>query len=130
MQAVSPRLGIIQVGADNVYGHPDEATLANLKALGATVLRTDEHGRILVRTDGRECQVFLGPPVDLNAASLEEIQALPGIGPVLARRIVAGRPFCSIDELAKVPGIGPGTLRKLRGLITLGEVEAGCASVP
>ncbi|MGI6559345.1 MAG: MBL fold metallo-hydrolase [Limnochordia bacterium] len=130
LQAVSPRIGVIQVGADNVYGHPDEKALENLKAAGAMVFRTDEYGRILIRTDGADLQIFLGPPLDLNEASLEEIEALPGIGPVLARRIVAGRPFGSIEELTNVPGIGPGTLRKLRGLIRVSEVEAKCASAP
>ncbi|MGI6036065.1 MAG: MBL fold metallo-hydrolase [Limnochordia bacterium] len=133
LQAASPRIGVIQVGVDNVYGLPDEQTLENLEALGTTVLRTDEKGRILIRTDGRDWQVFLGPPLDLNEANLGEIQALPGIGPVLAQRIIAYRekgPFRSIDELTRIWGIGPARLAELRGLITVKEVEAGCVSVP
>ncbi len=44
--------------------------------------------------------------LDINAASSEALQTLPGIGPVLAARIIAARPFKSADELARVSGIG------------------------
>jgi len=55
-----------------------------------------------------------GRPVDLNAADAALLEALPGIGPVRARAIVAARPFGAVDELERVPGIGPRTLRALR----------------
>jgi len=52
--------------------------------------------------------------IDLNAADESELQALPGIGPALAARIVAYRetngPFASVDELADVSGITPNIL--------------------
>lgn len=52
-----------------------------------------------------------GGRVDLNTATAAELDALPGIGPVLAERIVAYRdaegPFRSVDQLEDVPGIGP-----------------------
>ncbi len=53
-------------------------------------------------------------PVSLNRASLEDLEALPGIGPVLARRILEGRPYETVEDLLKVKGIGPATLEKLR----------------
>lgn len=56
----------------------------------------------------------LGVPVDLNAASLAELESLPGIGPALARAIVAGRPYASVDALRRVRGIGPARLAGLR----------------
>jgi competence protein ComEA len=55
--------------------------------------------------------------VDLNAAPAAEIEALPGVGPVLAARIVAERargPFASPEDLARVPGVGPGTIERVR----------------
>jgi competence protein ComEA len=61
-----------------------------------------------------------GDPVDVNSASAEELQKLPGVGKVLASRIIAERekaPFRSAEDLRRVPGIGPKTLEKLRPLV-------------
>lgn len=55
--------------------------------------------------------------VDLNSATTEELMSLPAIGPKMAERIEAGRPFTSVDDLQRVPGIGPKTLEKLRPLV-------------
>ena len=59
--------------------------------------------------------------VDLNAATLEELDALPGVGPVTAAAIIAWRDangrFASIDQLGDVDGIGPARLEKLRDLV-------------
>ena len=60
-------------------------------------------------------------PLDLNRASVEELTGLPGIGTVLAERIVAYReahgPFASVEELLRVSGIGEKKLASLEGLI-------------
>jgi competence protein ComEA len=62
-------------------------------------------------------------PVDLNAAGAAELDALPGIGPVLAQRIVDYRtrngPFASVDQLDDVPGIGPAIFAELAQLVTV-----------
>ena len=62
-----------------------------------------------------------GGRVDLNAASAEELESLPGIGPSLAGAIVAYReangPFDGVDDLDDVPGIGPKTLENIRPLV-------------
>jgi competence protein ComEA len=58
-------------------------------------------------------------PVHLNSASVAELDALPGIGPVLAQRIVDHRgqhgPFQQVGDLQDVPGIGPAILEGLAG---------------
>ena len=64
-----------------------------------------------------------GGPVDLNAATAADLDALPGIGPVLAQRIVEHRerngPFRSVEQLDDVPGIGPATYAELAELVTV-----------
>lgn len=59
--------------------------------------------------------------VNVNRASLEELQTLPGVGPVLAERIVTHResrgPFQVVEDLLDVPGIGEGRLADLRDRI-------------
>ncbi|HUX71684.1 MAG TPA: helix-hairpin-helix domain-containing protein [Cellulomonadaceae bacterium] len=67
---------------------------------------------------GQGAAVAAGAPLDLNAATLAELDALPGIGPVLAQRILDWRAahgrFTDVEELAEVSGIGPSALSRLR----------------
>lgn len=66
-----------------------------------------------------------GQPLDINTASADQLDQLPGIGPTAAQKIVEYRQanglFTSVDELLKVPGIGPTILEQIRGLITVGK---------
>ena len=66
-------------------------------------------------------------PVSLNAATATELLSLPGIGPVLAERIVAYRertgPFLCVGDLRKVTGIGPAKLERLRPHIEVGRAS-------
>lgn len=70
--------------------------------------------------DGRTGGTF---PVPINAASVAELEALPGIGPKIAQAIVDYRnahgPFVSMEAILEVKGIGEATLERIRDLITL-----------
>jgi len=61
-------------------------------------------------------------PVDLNSATAEQLDALPGVGPATADAIIRDREahgaFHSVDDLARVRGIGPAKLAQLRDLVT------------
>ena len=62
-------------------------------------------------------------PVDLNSATAEQLDALPGVGPATAQAIVDHRdrngPFASVDALGDVRGIGPAKLEALRPLVVV-----------
>lgn len=62
--------------------------------------------------------------VDLNSATAEQLDTLPGVGPVTAKSIIEWRAqhgkFTSVDQLGEVDGIGPARLAKLRDLVTVG----------
>lgn len=65
-----------------------------------------------------EVNPYLETRVSLNRASLAELEALPGVGPELARRIVEHRPYLEVEDLLEVPGIGPEKLEALRPWVT------------
>ncbi len=58
-------------------------------------------------------------PIDPNRASPQELQAIPGIGPVLARRIIDGRPYRQIDDLRRVKGFGAHKLDEVRPYLAI-----------
>lgn len=72
-----------------------------------------------------------GPPssggdlLDINIATKDELDALPGIGPTTAQNIVTYRdengPFSSIEDIMNVPGVGPSTFDAIKNLITAGQ---------
>ncbi len=64
----------------------------------------------------------LKEPVDVNEASVDKLQQIPGIGRVMAARIIAARtqkPFETVDDLRRVPGIGVKTLEKIRPYVVV-----------
>ncbi|MFT3900483.1 MAG: ComEA family DNA-binding protein [Gordonia sp. (in: high G+C Gram-positive bacteria)] len=66
-----------------------------------------------------------GGKIDLNTATEQQLDGLPGVGPVTAKAIVDWRTahgrFTSVDQLTEVDGIGPARLQRLRDLVTVGS---------
>jgi len=75
-------------------------------------------------------------PINLNTASSEELQQVPGIGPVTAEKILQMRKsygaFKSVDDLSAIRGIGPKRLEKMRKYLTVGKATSATkpASTP
>ena len=70
----------------------------------------------------------LGLAIDPNQATAADLEAIPGIGPVLARRIIEFReeqgPFQNIEDLLAVKGLGPGKLKKISPYLEVSEIGA------
>ncbi|MBV9013264.1 MAG: helix-hairpin-helix domain-containing protein [Pseudonocardiales bacterium] len=125
---------------------PEGARVADaLAAAGGALPGTDLISLNIARrlSDGEQLLVGVAPPpgqpagsvavgaagggsgasraVDLNAATLEQLDGLPGVGPVTAQRILDWRAahgrFTSVNQLREVSGIGPARLADLRSLV-------------
>jgi len=134
LDAVNPEAAVIMVGEDNRYGHPHEETLVSLTEAGVEIYRTDEHGNIIVTTDGNTYNFDVAPyrydpvvdpdpdtepepapeRININTASLEELQEIVHIGESRAQEIIEFRPFNSLDELDRISGIGPARLQDIK----------------
>lgn len=66
-------------------------------------------------------------PVNLNTASQADLEALPGVGPATAKKIIAGRPYATVSDLAKA-GVPKNTIEKITSMVTVGAPAA--APVP
>src|SRR3990167_1107385 len=69
--------------------------------------------------------------ININTAGLAELEALPGVGPSVAKSIIDNRPYAAIEEVSKASGIGePGSssYEKIKNLITVGSVVTQTAA--
>ena len=85
---------------------PDPTAIANARLEGGHRLDRDAKSHSI--------------QIDLNSAASRELALLPGVGPVLAKRIIENRerlgPFSSVNDLSRVYGVGPKTLAHIRPL--------------
>jgi comEA protein len=119
-----PTLGEVwaKAGAVGTPPDPDEKI-----AGGSRVEVTPAGGYRVSAMPGAQL-LTLGLPIDLNRATAQDLDAIPGIGPALAQKIVDYRkargPFKQIEDLMEVSGIGPQNLPKLKPYLGLGSPEA------
>ncbi len=122
------RPGVVELSAgarvaDAVAAAGGAAAAADLSGVNLAAPVSDG-GQVVVPTRSEGAGVSLragGGKVRLNSATAAALEALPGVGPVTAERIVAHReqhgPFASVEDLLDVPGIGEGKLAALRDLV-------------
>ena len=91
-------------------------------AIGVTAIGILSAAILLIRNAADLADEFRPAPgsliVNINTASEEELQTIPGIGAVRAAQIVAGRPYESVDDLVTIVGIGEESIDGLRPFVT------------
>jgi len=120
------------------YAASVDATAADRELNLAAVVKDGQEIRVPVRGEavdpgpatagsgygsGSGAATTAGAPVDLNHASADQLDGLPGVGPATVAKIIAAReqqPFASVDDLATRKIVGAATLEKLRPLATVG----------
>jgi competence protein ComEA len=99
-----------------------DLALVNLAAPVADGQQVIVPGRAIPGQAPRPAGGDASGPVSLSSATVEQLDELPGVGPVTAQKIVEYRErhgaFGSIEELDAIPGIGPARLEQLRELVT------------
>ena len=113
-------------GGADVDADPDAMALASVLVDGQRVV-VPRRGEVVPAADLGATPVPAGTsvpgPLDLNLASADQLDELPGVGPATAAAIVAHRerdgPFRSVDDLLDVRGIGPAKLDALAELVTV-----------
>ena len=117
-----PTLGEVWQRAGALGTAPDKAKKI---ASGSRLEVTANGGYRLAVMSGTQL-LTLGLPIDLNRASAQDLEAVPGIGPALAKRIVEYRqahgPFQKIDDLAeKVLGFGPKKMAGIKPYLSIND---------
>jgi competence ComEA-like helix-hairpin-helix protein len=96
---------------------PDKPSAPHLSAAVGTTFAPSPRGGPFSPPSGRQ-----GAALNVNRATAVDLEALPGIGPALAQRIVADReargPFATVQALDRVSGIGPALVERLGTLVT------------
>ncbi len=134
-EVVSPGLYTLPPGqrrlieaVDTAGGFTENADRASVN--GALVIYDQEHIHVLPlplapdsSSAGSQLGTTSGGLIDLNSASFEELQTLPGVGPTTAESIIEHRlangPFTRVEDLVEVAGIGEKTFESLQHLITV-----------
>ena len=108
--------GIGEVTARKIIDARPHKSVEDLAALGVPARRIDE---IKPLAKVRPVPVA----VDLNNDPLVRVESLPGVGPTLAKEIIAARPFAGFEDLARVKGFGPAKVDSLKGRVKFGKTE-------
>ena len=110
-----------------VGGAPAPTAPAAAKEEKKSAKETAKKGEAAPKTQAKEpkaAETVSGAPVDLNTADLKALEALPGVGPATAKKIIAARPFKSVDDLSKVKGMSQAKLEALKDKVIVAQEKA------
>lgn len=114
---------IAKAGGVTKVGDPSDINQARLLIDGEQIYIYAKSGTVVSKSQPAKVKPKSAQFVAINRATAKEFEALDGIGPVLAARIISYRksngPFASIDDLLKVPGIGAATLAKFKSKLRI-----------
>lgn len=112
-----------RAGGFSAMADPEGVNLAEKLSDGAHI-RVPAKGEAQANGAGNTAASSTGR-VDINSATVAELQTLPGVGPKTAEAIIANREamgrFVQVDDLMRVKGIGPKRMEQLRELVTAGR---------
>jgi competence protein ComEA len=95
----------------------------NADVTGINLAERLSDGQMIFIGNAQSMQLSSDPRINLNLATESDLDSLPGVGPVMAGRIIAWREsnqrFHSIEELQEVPGIGPKVFANLKPLVRI-----------
>jgi competence protein ComEC len=107
LSRVNPEVAVISLGRDNEYGHPHEETLERLRAAGPLVLRTDQDGTILVRSDGKTCSVATEGGGGEIWSRPGRDTAVPPVSPTTTGTLLPSAPFTLPVTIPEIPSAFP-----------------------
>lgn len=81
------------------------------------------HGQVASQTPGPKAKAAAKAALDLNSATAEQLQELPGVGEAIARKIISGRPYSTVDGLAK-SGVPARTIAAIRSMVRVAAPAA------
>jgi competence protein ComEC len=141
LREVQPAVAIYSAGLNNTYGHPHEEVVNLVQNSTIQLYGTDVHGTVIVETDGKDFKILTkkdgtitpsssgsatkdevkvepapiaGNCIDINTASIEQLQEIMHIGPARAQDLINLRPFSSVDDLGRIKGIGPARIADIK----------------
>ncbi|MFC0470451.1 MBL fold metallo-hydrolase [Halalkalibacter kiskunsagensis] len=133
LDRVQPEVAIYSAREGNSYGHPHDEIIERIENMGIDLYGTDEHGHIIVTTDGKQYTVStdigaittepkeeqetvrsIDDCLDINTASKVELTEITHIGEERAKELIQFRPFLSLDELSQIHGIGQARVTEIK----------------
>lgn len=104
-----------------------KAQAAPVTTAAAKASETASKASAAVSSKAADAQKTVGSLVDINNASAKELEAVKGVGPATAKKIIAGRPYASVNELSKA-GLSAKAIDAMKPFVTVGKSQASAAA--